>query len=152
RVLGSEALGRGQLEQLPDNPRQLFSLAKECNLSIGLSRAFRKAALAEAICLPAGQALFLNVHPDELHSDHLPQLLDELPRLARLGRRLVLEVHEDFAGDIAAFRKLRGCLREHDIGVAYDDFGVGQARLTALTETPADFVKLDMTLVQGLPH
>jgi EAL domain-containing protein (putative c-di-GMP-specific phosphodiesterase class I) len=152
RVVGSEALGRGQFEQLPDNPRQLFTLAKECNLSVGLSRAFRKAALAEAASLPASVVLFLNVHSDELLPDHLPQLLDELPELGRLGRRLVFEVHEDFAGDVATFRQLRERLRQLAIGVAYDDFGVGQARLSALTETPADFVKLDMTLVQGLPH
>src|SRR5262249_39652895 len=38
------------------------------------------------------------------------------------------------------------------IGLAYDDFGAGQARLTELTEAPPDYVKLDMKLIRGIEH
>src|SRR5262249_9662283 len=87
-----------------------------------------------------------------LLQSRLPRLLDELPGLAGQGRPLVLEVHEDFAADLATFAGLRSCLGELGIRLAYDDFGAGQARLATLAQVAADFVKLDRGLVQGLPH
>jgi EAL domain-containing protein (putative c-di-GMP-specific phosphodiesterase class I) len=38
-----------------------------------------------------------------------------------------------------------------DIGLAFDDFGVGQSRLTALAQVKVEYVKLDRTLVRSLP-
>jgi len=37
-----------------------------------------------------------------------------------------------------------------NIGLAYDDFGAGQARLVELVEVPPDYLKFDMKLVQNL--
>ena len=36
------------------------------------------------------------------------------------------------------------------IGLAYDDFGHGQARLVELVDVPPDYLKFDMRLVQNL--
>jgi EAL domain-containing protein (putative c-di-GMP-specific phosphodiesterase class I) len=36
------------------------------------------------------------------------------------------------------------------IGLAYDDFGAGQARLVELVEVPPDYLKFDMKLVQKI--
>jgi EAL domain-containing protein (putative c-di-GMP-specific phosphodiesterase class I) len=45
---------------------------------------------------------------------------------------------------------LRGQLHERGIGLAYDDFGSGQARLTELAEVPPDFIKLDKALIRDI--
>jgi EAL domain-containing protein (putative c-di-GMP-specific phosphodiesterase class I) len=37
-----------------------------------------------------------------------------------------------------------------EIGLAYDDFGAGQARLTELAEVPPDFIKLDRSLIRDI--
>ncbi len=42
-------------------------------------------------------------------------------------------------------------MNDLSIGLAYDDFGAGQARLTELIEVPPDVLKFDVKLVQGLP-
>ena len=39
---------------------------------------------------------------------------------------------------------------ELQIGLAYDDFGAGQARLVELVDVPPDYLKFDMKLVQNL--
>ena len=47
---------------------------------------------------------------------------------------ITLEVHERFAASSPAFvASLRKQLRERGIGLAYDDFGVGQSRLVELS-------------------
>ncbi len=41
-------------------------------------------------------------------------------------------------------------LADLKIGLAYDDFGAGQARLVELVDVPPDYLKFDMSLVQNL--
>jgi EAL domain-containing protein (putative c-di-GMP-specific phosphodiesterase class I) len=150
QVRAYEALGRGRHDSLPHAPGPLLALAQRCRLTVPLSRAFRVASLAEAEGLPAPLTLFLNVHPDELRDSNF---VDSLPELhPRAGDQVVLEVHEDFMADVPTLQKLRARLSDLGVGLAYDDFGVGQARLSALTHAPADYVKLDRSLVQTLPH
>jgi EAL domain-containing protein (putative c-di-GMP-specific phosphodiesterase class I) len=45
---------------------------------------------------------------------------------------------------------LRNALAELKIGLAYDDFGAGQARMIELVEVPPDYLKFDMKLVQNI--
>ena len=47
-------------------------------------------------------------------------------------------------------RLLRELLNALDIGLAYDDFGAGQARLNELAEAPPDVIKFDMKLIRGI--
>ncbi len=67
-----------------------------------------------------------------------------------IGQRLVMEVHEDCVADVTAMRRLRERLDTLGIGLAYDDFGVGQSRLAELAEVPPDFLKIDMKLIRGI--
>jgi EAL domain-containing protein (putative c-di-GMP-specific phosphodiesterase class I) len=150
--LGYEALGRGRHGHLPTNPGPLFALADQCQLAVELSRLFRQLALAESARLPRPHALFLNLHPKEKGDEGFDADLQQLASLATEGQVLVLEVNEGFVADIAALRRLRAQVSELGMRLAYDDFGVGQARLAALAEVPADYVKLDRSIVQNLPH
>jgi EAL domain-containing protein (putative c-di-GMP-specific phosphodiesterase class I) len=148
-VMGFEALGRGTHEKLSPNPIYLFNVAAQSGLATDLSRLFRRVAVQEASCLPPGAQLFLNLHPAELRDGGLLETLEGVAT-ALDGRRVVLEFHEEAVADAAAMSQLRGQLHEMGIGLAYDDFGAGQARLTELAEVPPDFIKLDKTLIRDI--
>jgi EAL domain-containing protein (putative c-di-GMP-specific phosphodiesterase class I) len=47
-------------------------------------------------------------------------------------------------------RKLKSILRDLDIGLAYDDFGAGPARLVEIVEVPPDYLKFDMQLIKDI--
>ena len=63
---------------------------------------------------------------------------------------LFRSIPESLVTNFRRMRSLRQALHEHDVRLAYDDFGAGQARLVELAEVPPDFLKFDITLVQGL--
>jgi EAL domain-containing protein (putative c-di-GMP-specific phosphodiesterase class I) len=67
-------------------------------------------------------------------------------------RRLGIEIHEVAIVKASQIGELRAGLREHGIGLAYDDFGAGQARLLELAEAPPDLLKFDARFVRGLDH
>ena len=94
--------------------------------------------------------LFFNTHPHE--SRDFDTLLAELTRLRQRypNLQLVFEVHEAAITDLAAMAEVRRQLTRLDIGLAYDDFGAGQARLLELVEVPPDYLKFDIALVRGL--
>ncbi|MFO0844996.1 MAG: EAL domain-containing protein [Gemmataceae bacterium] len=149
---GFEALGRGRHGSLPTGPGPLFALAEQCQLAVPLSRLFRQLALAESGPLPRPHLLFLNLHPGEHGDEGLPDDLCRLAEMTAEGQSVVVEVNEGCVADVAALGRLRGQVHEAGFRLAYDDFGVGQARLTALAQVPADYVKLDRSIVQSLPH
>jgi EAL domain-containing protein (putative c-di-GMP-specific phosphodiesterase class I) len=100
--------------------------------------------------LPQEHALFVNTHPAEV--DDLELLIFSLGELRELEpkRPMVLEIHEASVTCGEEMRKLRTALTEMNIGLAYDDFGAGQARLIELVDVPPDYLKFDMRLVQNL--
>src|SRR5262245_33998722 len=48
--------------------------------------------------------------------------------------------------------RLCSLLRDLNIGLAYDDFGAGQARLIELAEARPDYLKFDLKLIHGIDH
>jgi EAL domain-containing protein (putative c-di-GMP-specific phosphodiesterase class I) len=93
---------------------------------------------------------YLNTHPAELNDQDLIDSLFDLRRRYP-SSSIVLEVHESGVTSVDYLRHLRTVLNDLSIGLAYDDFGAGQARLTELIEVPPDVLKFDVKLVQGLP-
>ena len=148
-AIGHEALGRGTHDKLSASPAYLFSVAAQCNLAPELSRLFRRVAVREAAGLPTDSRVFLNLHPTELRDATFLKSLEGVPA-ALGGRQVVLEFHEEAVTDRAAMRRLRDQLTTLGIGLAYDDFGAGQSRLSELAEVPPDFVKLDKSLIHDL--
>ncbi len=149
-VIGYEALGRGTHDKLSASPAYLFSVATQGNLAPELSRLFRRVAVREADGLPRGSRVFLNLHPAELRDATFLKSLQNVPADVGGGRRVVLEFHEEAVTDRAAMRRLRDQLNALGIGLAYDDFGAGQSRLSELADVPPDYVKLDKSLVHDL--
>lgn len=149
RVVGYEVLGRSRLFGLRD-PDSMFSAARVLNLEGELSRIMREEGVRQGQVLPEDHKLFVNTHPVEMSDlDLLIFSLREL-RLAEPERDLVLEIHEGSIARRGQMADLKSALADMNVGLAYDDFGAGQARLLELVEVPPDYLKFDMKLVQNL--
>lgn len=147
--VGYEILSRSQFVGL-ETPAKMFRVAAERMSEAELSRVCRLEGLRGAADLDRRFQLYLNTHPAELCS---PELLTSVETLRNLypTQEIVLEVHESGVTSIDFLRQLRAALTDLNIGLAYDDFGSGQARLMELIEVPPDVLKFDVRLVQGLP-
>jgi EAL domain-containing protein (putative c-di-GMP-specific phosphodiesterase class I) len=148
-LAGYEALGRGRHPRLPEAPLDLFRIAAGVGAEAELSQLFRETALELVQAKGRIPALFLNVHPAELEKPGLVAAVVEarakVPQL-----RLTLEVHEGALADLESVDRLRTQLSRSGVGIAYDDFGAGQARLLELAEVPPHYLKFDMSFVRGI--
>jgi EAL domain-containing protein (putative c-di-GMP-specific phosphodiesterase class I) len=148
-VIGYEALGRGRHPRLPEAPLELFEVAKGVGAEAELSQVFREKALELVLSRTRFPALFLNVHAAELETPGLVlAVMDARQRLPHL--RLTLEVHETALEDLDSVDRLRTQLSRAGVGLAYDDFGAGQARLLELAEVPPHYLKFDMSFIRGI--
>lgn len=149
-VYAYEILGRGAHEDLPESPAELFRIAESVNLEGHLSELFRSKGVSIAEKANPSNKYFFNIHPHEAEQpDRLMEKLEQL-RHEHPSMDLVLEVHEGAVTDPKIMQNIKDRLRELDMGLAYDDFGAGQARLVELVEVPPDFVKFDMSLVRNI--
>ncbi|HEX9732502.1 MAG TPA: EAL domain-containing protein [Thermoanaerobaculia bacterium] len=149
-LLGYEALGRGALENAPTTPGELFAAAEAIGLATELSVAFRNKAIEAAAALPDPPRVFLNTHPSELQDQEallasLEPLLASPPPFA-----VVLEIHESAVTDVVSLQGLRRELDRLHVGVAFDDFGTGQARLVELAEASPHYLKFDVRLIRDI--
>jgi EAL domain-containing protein (putative c-di-GMP-specific phosphodiesterase class I) len=112
----------------------------------------RSVGLTTAAALPGAPILFANTHPAELEEQGLLEFsLRELREL-NPDARIVLEIHEAAVTCVNQMRELRAVLKDLEIGLAYDDFGAGQARLVELGDVPPDYLKFDIELVHEIDH
>jgi EAL domain-containing protein (putative c-di-GMP-specific phosphodiesterase class I) len=148
-LAGFEAFGRGRHPRLPEAPLDLFKIAEGVGAEAELSQVFREKALEIVETKGRVPALFLNVHPAELER---PELLPAVAEARRKSPqlRLTLEVHEGALADLESVDRLRTQLARSAVGLAYDDFGAGQARLLELAEVPPHYLKFDMSFVRGI--
>ena len=148
-LAGYEAFGRGRHPSLPEAPLPLFRIATGVGMQAELSRLFRETAVDLAETRARFPTLFLNIHASELETPGLvTSIAAARERLPQLG--LTLEVHERALADLAAVEQLRTQLGRLGVGLAYDDFGAGQARLLELAEVPPTYLKFDMSFVRGI--
>ena len=94
----------------------------------------------------------INIPPSVLDSGHLmPHLLASMPIWGSEPGDLVLEITEDSVvrnpeRSFAALSQLRG----RGVRVSIDDFGTGYSSLVSFKDMPADELKIDRTLIEGL--
>lgn len=150
RPFGFESLGRGSHPKLTDGPGGLFRIAESLGLEVPFSESLRAVGTELALSSGIDAKFFLNIHPHEFRD--LPRLMNSLrdfrTRMPKLPA--VLEIHEGAATNLNQMTNVRVELQELDIGLAYDDFGTGQARLLEVAEVPPDYVKFDMGLIRGI--
>ena len=142
-----EVLGRSRLIGLT-TPGEMFATAAQLNLESELSRIFRGRGVELAREFPGAVCLYVNTHPRELENELVQSLYDL--RAQNPDQDIVLEIHEAAVTNSAAIRKLRDALSDLGMGLAFDDFGAGQARLVELSEVQPDCLKFDMGLIQGI--
>jgi EAL domain-containing protein (putative c-di-GMP-specific phosphodiesterase class I) len=144
-----EALGRGTHPALPRDPVELFKVAESIGAEIELSRLLRRRAVDLVAKHPGVSSLFLNTHPTELRNPGLIESMEELRGIAP-HLDLTLEIHESALAHPSTIAALRDHLSEINVGLAYDDFGSGQARLLELAEAPPHYLKFDRRFVTGI--
>ena len=134
-VLAHEALVRSTSREFR-TPREMFIAAA------------RSGCCGEAVAAAPDQALFLNIHPNELHEGWLLELDDPI---YRHPADVYLEITESVP--LSHFRQCRQVLqeiREHGIRVVIDDLGAGYSNLRYIADLHPHMVKLDRALVTGL--
>ena len=147
--VGFEVLSRSYLLGL-ETPDKMFRVAATRNVEALLSQVCRAEGLRIGECLGKTH-FYLNTHPIELQGTELfaslEQLRSDFPHM-----QIVLEVHEGAVASSDVLRKVRDVTRDLNMGLAYDDFGAGQARLKELFEVPPDVLKFDVKFVHGLNY
>ncbi|MBL8829802.1 MAG: EAL domain-containing protein [Planctomycetaceae bacterium] len=147
-ALAHEVLGRSNLFGL-ESPGAMFQAASRLNLEVELSRMMRWEAVAVGGSVPQLSHLYVNTHPAELGEPGLIQSLEAI-RAVNSTVALTLEIHESAVTNIQSMREIRRELTKLNIGLAFDDFGAGQARLVELVEVSPDVVKFDMGLIRNI--
>lgn len=146
--IGYEVLGRSRLFGL-QSPYEMFAAASQLNLEAQLSEAFRLSGIEIGTALGSDANLFVNTHPKELDR---PEFYDSLKKLREVApeQKITLEIHEAASTNMTMMRELCAVLEDNNIQLAFDDFGVGKARLVELGEVRPDFLKFDMKLTKNI--
>jgi EAL domain-containing protein (putative c-di-GMP-specific phosphodiesterase class I) len=145
---GYEVLARSRLFGL-ESCAAMFDAASRLNMEVELSRMLRWEGVREGLNLPSKSTLFVNTHPLEIRREGLVDSM-AMTRQLTADVPIILEVHEAAVTDPKEMRELRAQLKELNIGLAYDDFGAGQTRLSELVEAPPDYLKFDISLIREI--
>lgn len=148
--IGYEVLGRSRLFGL-QSPQEMFHAASQLSLEAQLSEAFRLRGIEIGTAFGKDTNLFVNTHPCELDRPEFYDSLKEL-REAAPEQAITLEIHEGASTNLSMMRELRAVLADLNIKLAFDDFGVGRARLVELGEVRPDYLKFDMKLTKNIEH
>lgn len=146
--IGYEVLGRSRVFGL-QNPGEMFAAASQLDCEALLSEKLRSAGVERGRALGPESNLFVNTHPKELDRSEFYLSLKELRMLAP-EQAITLEIHEAAVTNLTMMRELCAVLKDLDIKLAFDDFGVGQARLVELGEIRPDYLKFDMKLTKNI--
>jgi EAL domain-containing protein (putative c-di-GMP-specific phosphodiesterase class I) len=135
------------------SPAAFIPLAERTGLINAIGAWVLRAACREAATWPGQVTVSVNVSPRQLHDGALlEQVTRALGESGLPADRLELELTEsmliDFGEDLLF---VLSALRDQGIGLALDDFGVGFASLATLRKLPLTVMKLDRSLVRGLP-
>ncbi len=134
---------------LPRSPVELLKVAEGIGAAAELSRLLRRRAIELVRDQATVGGLFLNTHPSELEDPVPVESMEQLRGLAP-HLDLILEIHESALGHPAVMASLRDRLSEINLGLAYDDFGSGQASLLELAEAPPHYLKFDRRFIAGI--
>jgi EAL domain-containing protein (putative c-di-GMP-specific phosphodiesterase class I) len=149
QTLGFEALGRGLLEGRHTASGELFRTAASLGAEAELSRLFRAQSVEDCSRLPGEPLIFINTHPSEIGTEELFESLSDFRRRAP-DIDAILEIHESAVTSPEMLREIAVFLAELDFGLAYDDFGAGQARLQELASVQPDYLKFDISLIRDI--
>jgi diguanylate cyclase (GGDEF)-like protein len=154
-VIGYEGLVRLAPEAGFPDPSSLFIAAEATRRTIELDVVCARAVLAGAGKIGPDAYIAINLSPRTLESDAFSPL--EIVALARRHgvdpAQLVVELTEREAiEDLTRLQAAVATLRRHEVRVAIDDVGAGNAGLRLLSEVDFDIMKVDLSLVRAGAH
>ncbi len=155
QVVGYEGLIRVDPASGFADPTSLFVAAEATRRTIELDVVAARTVLAGAAQLAPDTYIAINLSPRTLESDAFSPL--EIIALARRfeipSSQLVVELTErEEVEDYARLKAAIATLRRHDVRVAIDDVGAGNAGLRLLSEIDFDIIKIDLSLVRAGAH
>jgi EAL domain-containing protein (putative c-di-GMP-specific phosphodiesterase class I) len=148
--VGFEILGRVSDGSMPSNANELFDIAECLGCAAELSSLFREVGVETGKAIPGFPMMFVNTSRFEIFEmDNLLASMQKIRDMAP-SNTVVLEINEKAAADTNELPTLRQSLEKLNIGLAFDDFGVGQTRLVELSKTPPDYLKFDISLIRKI--
>ena len=148
--VGYEILGRISDDGMPSNPSELLDIAECLGCAGELSSLFREVGVEVGREIPGSPLMFVNSSKFEIYEmDNLLVSMQKIRDIAP-STTVVLEINEKAAADTNELPILRDSLEKLNIGLAFDDFGVGQTRLVELSKTPPDYLKFDISLIHKI--
>ena len=149
-VVAYEILGRAADRELPSDAGKLFEMAEWLGCAPELSSLFREVGVQSGKDLPGHPLLFVNTTPLEIyHTEEFLASLEKLHETAPMSR-IVVELNEKAIAVTSDLIQIHNCLKKLDMGLAFDDFGAGQARLAELAKAPPDYLKFDISLIRQI--
>ena len=140
RVIAQEALVRFHDGTAPTEAlRVATTLGRRTELELALVAA----SLGNAVALPEGIRIHVNVSPETALNPGLSDLI------AAADRRVVLEITENAMFSSANAETLRSSIPASCL-LAADDVGAGYAGMSQLLDVRPDIVKLDRAVVRGI--
>ncbi len=153
QVMGWEAFSRGPENTFFSSPQMLFQLAKEAGSIFKLEQLCREKALKGLGQMGPNQKLFLNNNSDEIADPNFTPglLLDEIEAFGLKPHNIVLEFAErqGFKDMNLFFRDIER-FRAKGFAIAIDDVGSGESSLRNITLIRPDYIKFDLSLVDGI--
>ena len=150
-IIGLEALARWQGSDGMVMPDKFISIAEETGLIKPLGK-----QILDNSCLDMkywdGLPIAVNVSVKQFSDpDFISEIRDTIDKCRVADGMLELEITEQIlVSDIrAAIKKLEE-LREMNVRVSIDDFGIGYSSLNYLKNMPIDTVKLDKSFIDGI--
>lgn len=151
--VGFEALSRGPEGSAFQSPMDLFTTAEEANLVFELDRLCRRRAIRNAVGLPPGAKLFVNVMPSAMYDpafqgDRLRRMLEEVELtpsqvVFELTENYVIENYSVFGDAIQNFTN-------DGFSIAIDDIGAGYSGLERMANLRPRYLKFDIELIRGI--
>ncbi len=144
-VVGHESLARFLVE--PSRPpNEWFVEAHDIGLGPELQLTAVRAALGHLHNLPVATFLSVNLSPDVVAAPELLEAITQVP-----AGRVVIEVTEHApVADYQVLNEALEVLRSRGFRFAIDDAGAGYASLKHILHISPEFIKLDISLTQGV--
>ncbi len=147
-IIAFEVLGRSRVSGL-ETPALMFAAATDLRKEAELSNLLRNKGVETSLEFPVVPHIFLNTHPADFSGRRTWDWIQHLRTFSPV-HPITVEIHEGAVTDIRGLARMRSMLQDYNISLAFDDFGVGQARLAELAEIRPEFLKFDRQLLTGL--
>lgn len=147
-VVAHEALLRSSHPTL-DNVGAVLVAAEQADMVSELTTIVALCASRVLAQLPAGDLLFMNLHPAEFGEPE--RLARSLEPLHPLSARVVIEITERRSVlEIEGWRASVSLLGQLGYALAVDDLGAGYSSLSVLAEIEPRYMKVDMSIVRDV--